>query len=128
MIRLSEMQGRKELFRFALSDKLLVDGRLQYVLYFDADQGYTGGPSEEFDFQVFKTRNGFHAVGNLLASAEEKRFWYELWKEWYPESDYMLGNLNWLAPASQEEFDFINRVARVRPLLSRYYRDKAVWE
>ena len=130
MIPISQTRRRnkRKLFFYALSDKVLVDGRVQYVLYFDGDEEYHGGPTQEFDFHVFQTRNGFHAVSDMLGSAEEKRFWYELWKEYYPDSDYMLGNLNWLAPQSGWEFDFIVKTAMTRPLVSRYYRDKAVFE
>jgi hypothetical protein len=129
----------RDLFRInAIGDKLLVDGKIRYLMFFEADEPYRGGAywdwnrrSDIVPWKVFKTPNGFHVINSALATPQGKRFWFETWKRRYKHSDYLLDNTNWLAPHSEEELDFIVNLCTnygVFPNIVRYYRDKAVFE
>lgn len=115
----------------ALGDKLLFEGGIvKYMLFFEADQRFSVFPAEfHSHFELFRTRNGFHAIGRILSDADGKRFWFSEWKRLYPATDYMLNNWNFLMPHTEDELDFIINIARpVFPQMVKYYRDKRVFE
>ena len=98
------------------------------MLFFDADEPYRGAP-KGWVVRIYPTRNGFHAIGVNVVDAYLKWEWWNDWKEIYPDSDYFLANLNWLAPACEEELEFIEWLSAVElPIMSKYYRDKRVFE
>lgn len=114
----------------AVGDKLLMsDGRVRYLLFFDADEPFHGSPRSFNAYQRFDTPNGFHIVASYLGSPKLKDYWWMSWKCNYPDSDYLLNNWNWLGPHSQRELDYILWVASPTfPKVVRYYRDKRVFE
>lgn len=113
-------------YYYAVADKVLHEGRVKYLLFFDVDQVLEYMPF--LSAQIFPTPNGFHAIGDSLESAEMKSLWFEVWRRYYPDSDYQLNNISWLAPHSHEELDFILKVVGDAEMFScKYYRDKAVF-
>jgi hypothetical protein len=111
----------------AIGDKLLIDGKVRYMLFFESDEPFRGGPPW-WPYRLFPTKNGWHVVAYGLGTAEDKKKWYACWKELYPESDYLLGNWNWLRPHSRPEATFILSRSKVVPRQTRYYRDKEIWQ
>ena len=117
-----------KLYYYAIADKVLIKGRIRYMLFFDADEPFRKSPWEYT--QIFHTPNGFHAIFRTYANfANTKKTWFREWKEYYPDSDYQLNNISWLAPHSREELQFILGIcAPSIPLSCKYYRDKAVFD
>src|SRR5579863_3240656 len=116
----------RPLWTRAIGDKLLIVGKIRYMLFFESDEPFRGGPPFIGPFKLFATRNGWHVVGHELATADEKRIWFAAWKAQYPDSDYKAGNWNWLRPHTREEAVFILSRSRAVPQTCRYYRDKEV--
>jgi len=130
---------RAQLFaQKGIQDKLLTKEGIRYLLFFevdgeksffaDSDIGYP----VEFSFREFLTRNGFHAVGFGVHTAQEKISWFAKWKSLYPNSDYFI-NRSVLRPHSLNELEFIVEQAYSiqlvsEPMTCTYYRDKAVFE
>ena len=124
-----EQVSEQDLFRVnAVGDKLLMpDGTVRYLLFFEADEPAVH-PLRRY-YRTFPTRNGFHVISRNLGDARLKQVWFDAWKAYYPESDYLLNNWNWLAPHSEAELDYILKVAAPAvPKVVRYYRDKRVFE
>lgn len=122
--------GGSSTFRaYAIGDKVLTKDGLRYLLFYDFDGRFPAGvPLTYGNYRVFPTPNGFHAIGSLLGPAWLKQEWFRFWRAEFP-SDYRLANLNWLAPHSRAELDFILDVSAGAELLKcHYYRDKAVFE
>jgi hypothetical protein len=111
----------------ALGDKLLIDGKIRFMLFFESDEPFRGGPAFR-PYQLFPTRNGFHVVGYDLAFADEKLEWFRAWKAMYPKSDYLLGSWCFLRPVTKREAAFILSRSPVVPKTCKYYRDKACFE
>lgn len=123
----SDWKDKDRFFVRAIGDKLLVDGKVRYMGFFEIDEPFAGGPTV-LPYQIFPTKNGCHIVSWELMSAFQKRVWFEAWKEYYPRSDYLLNNWNWLHPHTREETKFILTRSKVEPQTVRYFRDKAVVE
>jgi hypothetical protein len=115
---------------YAIGDKVLTREGIRYLLFYDYDGPDTPLYAGAHSFAAFKTPNGWHLIAYTLGTAEEKRSWWKEWQRHWP-SDYRLSNLNWLAPHSKDEFDFIMWLIGEEDaefLKCSYYRDKAVFE
>jgi hypothetical protein len=101
---------------------------VRYLLFYDYDgKEWLAGVPDKW-YAIFPSRNGFHIVADGLFTARQKRNWWTNWQRILP-SDYRLSNLNWLAPHSQAEFDFImDLIGSHKFLKCSYYRDKQIWE
>jgi hypothetical protein len=113
---------------YAIGDKVLAAEGVKYLLFYDYDgPKYVTGGKLPSGARLFPTPNGFHVVGRGLFSATEKSAWYTAWRSGFP-SDYRLANLNWLAPHSKAELDFIlDQIEGAEILKCSYYTDKQVW-
>lgn len=117
---------KKRLWARAIGDKLLVDGKLKYMLFFEGDEAFRGGPFK-WTYKLFPTENGWHVVADELGNAESKLEWFACWKALYPDSDYILANWNWLHPHSREEATFILSRSPAEPQTCLYFKDKSIW-
>jgi hypothetical protein len=112
---------------YAIGDKVLTKEGIRYLLFYDYDGPDTPLYTGTHAFAAFKTPNGWHLIAYSLGTAEEKRGWWKEWQHYWP-SDYRISNLNWLAPHSKDEFDFIMwLIGDNRFLKCDYYRDKDVF-
>ena len=122
----------------AFGDRLLTtDGKIRYIPFFESDEDFNRVPITQVEigigFAVFKTPNGFHVIGDRAITATEKIDWYDAWKKLYPNSDYPILRWNWIHSHSDSESEFIAKIALKEnpheiPAISRYYRDKRIWE
>ena len=117
----------------AISDKILTPNGIRYLTFFDFDGELTEEQRRSISnlrLIPFKTRNGYHLIGPFRVDAQLKKDYFEAMQERFP-SDYKLANVNWLAPHSQAEEEYIKQLLRrfnAEALYCKYYRDKAVFE
>ena len=118
---------KESLWVRAIGDKLLVDGKIRYMMFFESDEPFRGGPNHVGPYRLFPTPNGWHVIGEEIGNSEKKRYWSAAWRECYPESDYCgLGSWMFLRPHTKAEATFILTRSNVEPQTVKYYRDKAV--
>jgi hypothetical protein len=112
----------------AFGDKVLLEGRIKFMLFFESDEKFRGGPFHVGPYRLFPTPDGWHVVGEEVATAEKKRHWFAAWKDLYPDSDYKLDRWNFLRPHTKAEAEFILTRSGAVPQTCYYYRDKQTWE
>lgn len=120
-------------FVLAFGDKVLVDGTVRYMQFFDIDDHPVlriHKTSNRSKYRAFATPNGSHIVGKQIVSPTGKRRFYLKWKNRHPNADYKLANWNWLKPQSEEELKFIQSLIQKvdEYQVCTYYRDKRVFE
>ena len=119
-----------------IEDKVLTKEGIRYALFFDIDEKYLDEyqlcNTIGFPFRLFRTPNGYHAIGFGLHTIVEKLLWFSNWKKLFPNSDFLFTN-GTLRPVSKEELVFtvsqlFSRPLLIEPIVVDYYRDKSVFE
>ena len=117
-------------------DKILTEDGIRYILFFDIDEKYIDewdlANKVGFPFRLFKTLNGYHAVGFGIHPMSHKKLWFDNWKKIFPKSDFRFENQA-LRPHSYDELQFTTSQffsgnVLTSPLIFDFYRDKRVFE